>query len=72
MKCPQCRVEMTLSDDYYQCPACLGEFFPSTFFHTEEDKEYMRLWELSQTLYYKALRNEKETTRQSKKYGFIL
>lgn len=72
MKCPQCLVEMTLSDDYYRCPSCQGEFFPSAFFHTKESKEYKKLWELSQTLYYKALRNEKETDRQFRKGGFTL
>lgn len=72
MRCPTCRVEMVLLDnEYFQCPACLGEFFPAAYFGKIDDEEYRRLWELSMTLYYKAIRDERETYRQYRKYGFL-
>jgi Zn-finger nucleic acid-binding protein len=71
MRCPTCQVEMVLLDDeHYQCPACLGEFFPAAYFG-KLDEEYLQLWELYKTIYYKALRDERETYRQYRKFGFL-
>lgn len=62
MRCITCRVDMMMKDDHYVCPACGGEFFPAEYFKRRDDEEYQLLWEWSQRRYYKALRNEKETT----------
>jgi hypothetical protein len=61
---------MMFTDDRYLCPACSGEFFPSSYFG-KVDEEYKRLWEWSMTTYYKALRDERETYRQARKHGFL-
>lgn len=71
MRCPTCRIDMTYSDERYFCPTCRGEFFPAEYFKRREDEQYRQLWELNQRLYYKALRDERETARVGRKYGYL-
>lgn len=67
MLCITCRVDMMFKDDHYTCPACGGEFFPAEYFKRREDPDYMAAWEWSRRTYWKALRDERETARVSRK-----
>jgi hypothetical protein len=58
---------MMMVDEHYQCPACDGEFFPAEYFKRREDPDYMAAWEWSRRTYWKALRDERETARVSRK-----
>lgn len=66
MKCPACKVDLMFKDDHYQCPTCDGEYFPAEYFK-KMDLAYMPLWEWSMTVYWKAMRDERETARIDRK-----
>jgi hypothetical protein len=51
---------------YYRCPRCRGEFFTA-----DQTAGIDQAWLYSMSTYYKAMRDEKETARVARKYGFL-
>ena len=66
MTCPSCRNLMCDEKERYLCPTCRGELFPASSTAGLDES-----WFRSMQLYTAAMRDEKESYRVARKYGYI-